>query len=83
MAEGEAISGHVFQHYVFARRRCLYRLLGLRTLDAPRAVVRHEQLFLWAMRQMRVTGAKAPVLIPGYAENYQRFVQIHLVQGNA
>jgi hypothetical protein len=62
-------------------KACLYRCCELRRLDAPRLLVRNEQLFLWCLRQMRRYQYDprhiAPCDVPGYHRNYQKFIRIH------
>jgi len=59
-------------------RRTLERLKKLRELEAPRLLVRNEQIFLWALRRLRLDGLMcAPIELPGWNENYRKFVAIH------
>lgn len=74
------------ERYPGLRRRCLGRLRKLREMGAPTVVVRHEQLFLWAFRQWRNRGMSIlPVMadLPGWDNNFRRFVQIHDTEGRA
>jgi hypothetical protein len=70
-----------FQQHLKQRiKGCLYRCRKLRELDAPRLLVRNEQLFLWSLRQMRRyqhDPGIAPCDIPGFHSNYQKFIRIH------
>jgi hypothetical protein len=62
--------------YAHRRGNCLWRIRKLRVFNAPRHLVRHEQLYLWAYRQWRY-GARAEaamVYLPRWQENYQKFV---------
>lgn len=64
-----------------AIKSSLYRCKKLRELNAPRILVRNEQLFLWCLRRMRIVGYDpkhvAPCDVPGFKSNYHKFIKIH------
>lgn len=61
----------------------LEQLLELRQAGAPRFMVRHNQLSLWAYRQALKNPAYfcKDVTIPGLQENFVKFVMIHYTAG--
>ena len=74
-----------YERYQLRRNRALFRIKRLRELDAPRVIVRNEQIFMWGLRQQRYNNQyvmNSPMVnIPGWQENYQKFVLIHEAEG--
>jgi hypothetical protein len=61
------------------RGRCLYRLKRMRALNAPLLVLRIEQMILWGIGRRLKTGWDGSYRdMPGWQENYQKFVMIHM-----